>query len=119
MAGLISKLIIVLVFTISLGKCDFVQKPAEENSSSETTTLEVTGLNEEQVTQIAETLGFFAKTILESTEKRKKKNAMKRSRFSQKNARFALKRAKNGQIIAKDGLKSARVGLQRPKDAVC
>ena len=118
MAGLISNLIIVLVFTISLGKV--VQKPAEDSfSSPETIHLEVVGLNEEQITQIAETLGFFAKTILESTEKRKKKNAMKRSRFSQKNARFALKRAKNGQIIAKDGLKSARVGLQRPKDAVC
>ena len=33
MAGLISSLIIVLVFAISLGKCDLVQKPAEETSS--------------------------------------------------------------------------------------
>ena len=109
MAGLISKLIIVLVFTISLGKCDFVQKPAEENSSSETTTLEVTGLNEEQVTQIAETLGFFAKTILESTEKRKKKNAMKKSRFGQKRAKFGQESARLW----------GRVGLQRPQDTVC
>ena len=30
MAGLISNLIIVLVFAITLGKCDFIQKPAEE-----------------------------------------------------------------------------------------
>ena len=110
MAGLISKLIIVLVFTISLGKCDFVQKAAEENSSSETTTLEVTGLNEEQVNQIAETLGFFAKTILESTEKRKKKNAMKKkSRFGQKRTKFDQKSARLW----------GRVGLQRPQDTVC
>ena len=108
MAGLISNLIIVLVLAISLGKCDFVQKPAEETSLPETTNLEVSGLNEEQITQIAETLGFFAKTILNSTEKRKKKSA----RFDQKRAKFGQKRARFSQ-------KSPRVGLQRPQDSVC
>ena len=109
MAGLISNLIIVLVFTISLGKCDFEQKAAEVNSSPETTNLEVTGLNEEQINQIAETLGFFVKTILESTEKRKKKNAMKKSRFGQKRAKFGQESARLW----------GRVGLQRPQDTVC
>lgn len=52
MAGLISNLIIVLVFAITLGKCDFVQKPAEETSSPEMTNLEVSGLNEEQITRV-------------------------------------------------------------------
>ena len=116
MAGLISNLLIVLVFTISIGKCDFYQEPAEEISSPETTHLEVTGLNEEQVNQIAETLGFFAKTILESTEKRKKKNAMKKSRYGQKKARFGQKKARFDQ-------KSPRlwgtVGLYFPQDTVC
>ena len=116
MAGLISNLLIVLVFTISIGKCDFYQEPAEEISSPETTHLEVTGLNEKQVNQIAETLGFFAKTILESTEKRKKKNAMKKSRYGQKKARFGQKKARFDQ-------KSPRlwgtVGLYFPQDTVC
>ena len=109
MAGLILNLIIVLVFTISLGKCDFEQKAAEVNSSPETTNLEVTGLNEEQVNQIAETLGFFAKTILESTEKRKKKNAVKKSRFGQKKARFGQKSPRLW----------GRVGVLRTQDTVC
>ena len=107
MARLILNLIIVLVF--SFGKCDFYQEPDEETSSSETTHFEVTGLNEEQVNQIAETLGFFAKTILESTEKRKKKNAMKKSRFGQKGAKFGQKSARPW----------GRVGLQLPQDMVC
>ena len=109
MAGLISNLLIVLVFTISIGKCEFYQEPAEEISSPEMTHLEVTGLNEEQVNQIAETLGFFAKTILESTEKRKKKNAMKKSRFGQKKARF----------VQKSPRPWGKIGLQRPQDTVC
>ena len=101
--------IIVLIFSISFGKCDFYQEPAEENSSPETTHFEVTGLNEKQVNQIAETLGFFAKTILESTEKRKKKNAMKKSRFGQKGAKLGQKSARPW----------GRVGLQLPQDTVC
>ena len=40
MAGHISNLMLIIVFAISLGKC-------EETSSPETTHLEVTGLNEE------------------------------------------------------------------------
>ena len=100
MAGLISSLIIVLVFAISLGKCDLVQKPAEETSSPETTNLDVTSLNEEQVTQFAETLGFLGKIISESIERGKKKS----TKFGQKRARF--------------GKKSAKVSLQRPQDKV-
>ena len=105
----ISNLIIVLVISISFRKCDFYQEPVEENSSPETTHFEVTGLNDEQINQIAETLGFFAKTISESTEKRKKKNAMKKSRFGQKGARLGQKSARLW----------GRVGLQLPQDTVC
>ena len=105
----ISNLILVLVISISFGNCDFYQEPDEETSSPETTHFEVTGLNEKQVNQIAETLGFFAKTILESTEKRKKKNAMKKSRFGQKGAKFGQKSARLW----------GRVGLQLPQDTVC
>ena len=104
---LISNLLIVVF--ISFGKCDFYQEAAEETSSPETTHLEVTGLNEEQVNQIAETLGFFAKTILESTEKRKKKNAMKKSRFGQKGARLGQKSPRLW----------GKIGLQLPQDTVC
>ena len=93
------------------------------------TNLEASGLNEEQVTQIAETLGYFAKMMMDSTEKRKKKNArfdkksakvdQKRAKLDKIRARFGRKNAKVDQKSARFGQKSARVGSQRPKDTVC